>query len=237
MYPGVAHDSGLEVTRHEVDPALVDEEAVVHRDATVAAQPFGPPRQECVGLVRHRDEAEIEDAGESDFAFAGEQAVAGIGLGRVGREDDRVSAREIGDVGERREDLDVGIEIAGGVVVFEEVLQQPRLHRGRELEDGVDHRHVVKVAALDVEVVGADDVEELAVVVDLAALVVEHEHRERGVRITALQRRGEHACVGQIVARSLCKTSLFGSRLRVHSNGLSERERRMLDPPDPPVDP
>jgi len=42
----VGDDGVVEVARHEVDPALVDEQPVVGRDPALAPEPLLPPRQE-----------------------------------------------------------------------------------------------------------------------------------------------------------------------------------------------
>ena len=191
----------VEVARDEVDPTLVDEQSLVDRDPALAPQPFGPPGEELVGPAGHRDEPEIEDAGQANRLLARQQAVARHGARRVRRQHDRVEPGLQLDLVERREHLDVGIEVAHDFVGLEQPLQQPGLHRGGQLGDVVDRRHVVELARLDVEVAGPDDVEELQALVDLVVLVVEHEHRQLGNLVEQLERGREHPRLGEVVPR------------------------------------
>ena len=48
----VGDDDVLEVARDEVDPALVDEQSLVGRDAALASEPFFPPREERQRVAR-----------------------------------------------------------------------------------------------------------------------------------------------------------------------------------------
>ena len=141
------------------------------------------------------------------------------------REHDPVLPGEHFQLVERAEHLDVGIEVAHDFVGFEQEAQEPRLHRGGELEHVVDRRHVVELARRDVEVGGPDDGEDLVAFVDRLVDVVEHEHRDGDVVTECPQRRRQHPRVGEIVPRydgaELHIRSIIRERLREAAPALS----------------
>ena len=91
-------------------------------------------------------------ASEQDLPLAGHAAIARHGLQGMGREDDAMSngSRQLID---RREQLDIGIEIHDGARGgLEEPPEDPRLHRRRQFREVVDPGHALKFACADAEI-------------------------------------------------------------------------------------
>ncbi|CAB4873484.1 unannotated protein [freshwater metagenome] len=188
--------------RHEVHPALVDEEALIRGVAAVGQQALRPPVEHRIGLrVRlHRDEAQVEEAGEEDVDLRRAAPVAGQGPVQVRGEDHGVAVQRLFDRRERRVDDDVPIEIRDAAAIparGEQVAQQRGLERRRELEDVVGRPHLVERAELQIG--DRDELERLGDGI-YGAVVVDDEHEAAGARVVPRVGAREHPCMGEVAA-------------------------------------
>jgi len=189
---GAANDVRVEDRNCEVDPSLIGEQLLRGVDERPAAQPGGPPLQELAGAAGDADEAEVVDARSHDGGFAGFGAVVRDGGEAVWGERD---ARLHGCVDQWVEpfvDLDVGVDVEGALGRPQQVLQCERLHRRGELGHVVDGRHVLETLVAEVELGDGNDGERL---VDEAASfqrMVDHDDRERGLRVPLQERSRQH---------------------------------------------
>ena len=124
-------------------------------------------------------EAKVERARDEDVRLRRLAPVPRHRRGEVRVDDERVLPQQVLHLAQRIEDLDVRIEVgdpldAGAI---EQMAQQPRLDRGRELEHAVPGRHLVP--GLDRELVRPHDLERLDTAVDLAVDVVDHQRPAR----------------------------------------------------------
>ncbi len=201
---GVAEDVGPRPdSRHEIDPALVDETPFVGFDQAVVLEPLRPPGEQLVGdlAVAERDEAEVVGAGDQDVLFGGLAAVAGEGRGEVGGEDDTVLAGQAGDLLDRVGDPDVGIEIGDGLdpVAIQEVAQEPGLDRGRELGHVVGSGHLLRIGKADL--VDPDQLEGLLARLEIALELVDDQNRAAPVRVVGFERLSQDPGLRYIVLR------------------------------------
>ena len=188
--------------RHQVDPALVDEEAALGVDDAVALEPHAPPVEQLVGERRRADadEAEVVGARDQDVLLVGLAPVARHRVGEVRVEHEPVVAHRLEHLVQRRVQAHVRVEVDRAVAgLREHPAQEPRLHGRRELEHAVHDRHALE--AVDVELVDADHVERLLRRVDVALDVVDDQDLEAQIRVLLGQRSPEHPRVGEVVLR------------------------------------
>ena len=143
------------------------------------------------------DEAEVVGTGDEDRLLRRVAAVARDRREVMRRQDDAVLGRELADLVQRRDDPDVGVEIHGVVLLGQELSQQPRLHRGRQLDDAVGRHHLLERLAVDV--LGGQQAVGLLRRVDIALDTVEDEHGQLGVRVLLAQGQGQDPRVGEVV--------------------------------------
>jgi hypothetical protein len=177
----VAHDRTIGYEpRREIEPALVDEEALQRIDSAVVQEALAPPPQQRVRLLARaeRDVTEVVDTREQDVDLARALAVIGERHRVVRREHDRVRARQLVEVLERAEDPDVRVEVRDRpVALTEQVRQQPRLDRRRELQDRVAQGHLLELGAADL--LWSEDRERLLRGVDVAFVLVDRQDEAR----------------------------------------------------------
>ena len=112
-------------------------------------------------------------------------------------QDDPVSGRRLYDVVERCEHLYVRVdEERYRCASVEQVQQQERLQRGRQLLAGVHHGHTAELRRRQhvLQITRANDRERFALPIE-AALVVDHERDQPTAVLMTRERRGEHARV------------------------------------------
>lgn len=87
------------------------------------------------------------------------------------------------DLLNRRIEADVRIEVSdrSRIVVRQEMLQQPRLDRGRELGHVIHRRH--RLEAVDAQRVRAHDAERLSGFVYVLVAIIDHEHDALATRV------------------------------------------------------
>jgi hypothetical protein len=189
-----------EHARDEVEPVLVDEQAVGDVDPAATLQALRPPLQKARALVAaaHRDEAGVVGAGLHHVGLRRRLPVERHGVEEVRREHDLVRLERLGDRLERRGHEDVGIEVHDALVVFEFMRQQSRLQRHRELERLVAQREAPQLVARDV--VRGQDVERLVRRIEALVGLVDDEHRD-ALGMMRGPRRGEHPRPGQPILR------------------------------------
>src|SRR5262249_26125422 len=102
---------------------------------------------------------------------------------------------------ERREDLDIGVEITGHFrAPPQERTQKPRLHGGRELHHVVDCRHLVKLGLVELEIVDGDEIERLVAGVEVR-ICIDDQYSQTYPGIVTRQGSGQDARVRQVVRR------------------------------------
>jgi hypothetical protein len=102
-------------------------------------------------------------------------------------QDQLVFPRQFGQPVQAVVDLDVWVEICDPLqpALVEQVVEEPGLYGGRELDHVVDRRHVLVV--VDVELGRSDELERLRGGIYVALYVVYYEHVARAVRMVVLE--------------------------------------------------
>ncbi len=193
----IAQHEVREIARHQIDPALIDEVAVLDGVEALAPQPLRPPIEKRRALETDADEAEVVRAGDQEIALRRHEAVARQRFHRVRIDQDAVRVRELAEIEERREDLDVGIEIQNRLVeAREQILKRPRLERRRQLDDVVDRGHPMKLRLVaEREIGGQNHVGEI----ELRRRIAVDQHDRKAQAVMGLRQRfREHARKGEI---------------------------------------
>ena len=115
-------------------------------------------------------------------------------------DDDRVLPQQVLHLGQRVEHLDVRIEIGDPLdaPLVHQVAQQPRLHRGRQLEHAVAGRHLIPF--VDRELLGPHQLKRLGGAVDLAVDVVDHQRPARAAGVVDPRTSAPAPAPRQVVA-------------------------------------
>ena len=198
---GVPADRVLEEDGYCIDPTLVGEVPLTLLRESVQAGPLHPVVEERICIPADRDEPEVELTAGHDRLFANVQAVAWHRLGEVGGERDLPLLGQLEEVVERSEHLDVGVEVHHrALATIEQLPEQERLERGRELHDVVVGGHSEEVVALQRKALGAEDLAR-EVGEPVLGCRVDEQDGDRDVRMMRRERLDEQQHGGGVVAR------------------------------------
>jgi hypothetical protein len=187
--------------RYEVEQPLVDEHPVLEVDQAVAPKPLAPPLEKRPRVGADTDEAEVEDPCVGDVVRRGLPAVLGQRVQRVRGQHDAVLRGQRLELVERREDLDVRVEVADGLAALEQMEEERGLDRRGELGRVVDRRHQAKLPRLERELGGDDELERLGRGVELAADLGVDDEDDQPARVVLGKRAREDARIGEVVPR------------------------------------
>ena len=93
-------------------------------------------------------------------------------------------------------------------MTFDQVPEEPRLQRGRELSDIVEHRHARLFSGRQADLPQADDVE--AFVRGRLRRSIEKQHAETNIRVKLAERAEQHPRMRQVITRN------DGANLELH---------------------
>ena len=196
---GIPKHQVLEECRHRINPALIGEVARRRFSQCELPRALGPVLEERSCCCAHGDETEVELAAHEKRLFGDRKAVAGDRLGDVGGENDLVLDGQGGQLVQRLEDLDVGIEVQDDVAVApEQSLEEEGLQRGGELRDVVVRRHLREVLGSQRQGARQHDLERQPAE-RVSGIAVDDEHRDGDLGVVPAERFGEEAHRTEIV--------------------------------------
>ena len=229
----VDQDVVVEVARHEIDPALVDELAALGVDDAVAGQPPAPPVEEGRGHGPDGHESEVEYARvEQDALHVGERPVQRERVLEMGGEHDAVLSRERVDVVQGRVDPYVGIEVRHRLhAPRQHGAQQEGLDGRGQLDDGVRGGHPRVLRVVEAGRLGPDRRHPRVQPVGEPALGVDHQGCERPPRMVLQEALREDRGLPEVVTGDDRTGVHDGGRLAAPSRaGLRDERPRMPVP-------
>ena len=120
----------------------------------------------------------------------------------MGGEHDPLGLGESAHLVERSVNADVGIQVHHrlGVRAGEEVAEEPRLEGRRQLDQAIDHRHPVKLARLEIQILGPHHLKRLVMGIYVAPDVVDDQDRDVPAGMVVEERGRQHARSRKVVA-------------------------------------